>query len=93
MPKLIVKTFWSHDSGGSNIQVSLVKDLERLFKGRVVFEYINVEENKEQVEKYNVKILPSVILVYNDKERERFNGLAQELFLKKAIKKALSEIK
>jgi len=93
MPKLIVKNFWSHDSDDSNIQISLLKDLESIFKGRVVFEHINADENKEEVEKYNIKILPTIILEYDGKERERFNGLTQELFLRKAIKRALSEIR
>ncbi len=93
MQKLIVKNFWSHDSGESNLQISLLKDLESLFKARVVFEHINVDENTQEAEKYNIKILPTIILEYGGKERERFNGLTQQLFLKRAIKRVLSEIR
>lgn len=89
--KLTVKNFWSYDSEESNVQIPLMKDLERVFKERVIFQNINAEENKDEVEKYGIKEFPTIIIECDGKERERFNGLTQELFLKKAIERALSE--
>ena len=91
MKKVAVKNFWSYDSGESNVQIPLMKDLERIFKERVVFQNINAEENRDEVEKYGIKEFPTIIIECNGEERERFNGLTQELFLKKAIERALSE--
>ena len=85
-----MKIFVSN-GGTSNIQVSLVKELEPRFRKKVEFEYLNAEGNESQVSKYNIKELPTIIIEYDGKERERFVGLTQQLFLKKAIEKTLSE--
>ena len=92
MPRIIVKNFIS-DEGTSDLQVSLSKEVENTFKGMVEFEYLNVKENESQVSKYRVRDLPTIIIECDNKERERFIGLTQQLFLKKAIEKALSECK
>lgn len=92
MPRIIVKNFISSD-GTSDLQVSLLKELESIFKRRVEFEYLNAEENESQVSKYKIRDLPTIIIECDGKERERFVGLTQQLFLKKAIEKALSECK
>lgn len=91
MQKVTVKNFWSHDFEECHLQISLLKDLERIFAGRVIFEYVNVDENKDEVSKYNIKDFPTIVIEYEGNERERFLGLTQERFLKRAIQKALSE--
>jgi len=92
MSRIIVKNFIS-DEGTSDLQVSLSKEVENKFKGMVEFEYLNIKENESQVSKYKVRDLPTIIIECDNKERERFIGLTQQLFLKKAIEKALSECK
>jgi len=92
MPKIILKSFISND-GTSDLQVSLIKELETRFRRRVEFEYLNAKKNESQVSKYKIRDLPTIIIECNNKERERFIGLTQQLFLKKAIEKALSECK
>jgi len=92
MPRIIVKNFISSD-GTSDLQVSLLKELENIFKRRVEFQYLNAKENESLVSKYRIKELPTIIIECDNKEKERFVGLTQQLFLKKAIKKVLSECK
>ena len=92
MPRVVVKNFIS-DEGTSDLQVSLSKEVEKTFKRKVEFEYLNVKDNQSQSSKYKITDLPTIIIECNGKERERFVGLTQELFLKKAIKKVLSECK
>jgi thioredoxin-like negative regulator of GroEL len=93
MPRIIVKNFISSKDGTSDLQVSLLKELENRFKQKVEFEHLNVKENESQVAKYKIRDLPTIIIECDNKERERFIGLTQQLFLKKAIEKALSECK
>jgi len=92
MPRLIIKNFISGD-GTSDIQISFLKELENIFKRRVEFEHLNAKENESQVLKYKVRELPTIIIECNGKEKERFVGLTQQLFLRKAIENALSECK
>jgi len=93
MEQTVLKNFWSYNSDLCNIQIPIVKNLEEVFKGRVIFESISAEENKEMVSKYNIKEFPTIIIECDGQERERFVGLTQELFLKRALKKILSERK
>jgi thioredoxin-like negative regulator of GroEL len=91
MPRIIVKTFIASKDATSNIQISLLKEIENRFKRRVEFEYLNAGENESLVSKYRIRELPIIIIECDGKERERFTGLTQQLFLKKAVEKALSE--
>lgn len=91
MEQIVLKNFWSYDSDLCNVQIPIVKNVEEIFKGRVIFESINAEENQEMISKYNIKEFPTIIIECNGQEKERFVGLTQELFLKKALKKILSE--
>ncbi len=93
MPRIVVKNFIASKDGTSNIQISLLKELENSFRRRVEFEYLNAEGNESQVSKYKIRDLPTIIIECDGKERERFVGLTQQLFLRKAIQKALSECK
>jgi len=92
MPRITVKNFLSKE-GTSDLQISLLKEVENKFKRRVEFEYLNAEDNQSQVSKYKIRTIPTIIIECNGKEKERFVGLTQELFLRKAIKKTLSECK
>jgi len=91
MERISFKNFWSSNSDVCNIQIPIVKNVQSIFGGRVTFEEINVDENKELTEKYNIKEIPTIIIECNGQERERFVGLTQERFLKRALKKILSE--
>jgi len=90
MPRIVLKNFVSND-GTSDLQVSLLKELEPRFRGRVEFEYLNAKENESQVSKYKIRELPTIIIECDGREKERFTGLTQQRFLKKAIDKVLSE--
>lgn len=91
MSRIVVKNFIASKDGTSNIQISLLKELEKSFRLRVEFEYLNAEGNESQVSKYKIRDLPTIIIECDGKEKERFVGLTQQLFLKKAIEKTLGE--
>jgi thioredoxin-like negative regulator of GroEL len=91
MPRIIVKSFIASKDAISAMQVSFLKEIENIFRGRVEFEYLNANENESQASKYRIKEIPTIIIEFDGKERERFVGLTQQLFLKKAIQKNLSE--
>lgn len=91
MARVIVKNFWSHDYDECNIQIPLIKDLKTHFLHRVLFEHINAEECPKDVEKYRVKDFPTIIIECDGKEMERFIGLTQQRFLRRAIERTLGE--
>lgn len=85
-----VSVLYFHKEGmdSCNVQSSLIDDLESLFK-RVEFKKIDINTNKELAEEYGVNDVPTIIIERDGKEMDRFNGLTQELFLKRAIQRAL----
>ena len=91
--RVAIKIFLSDDCETCKIQTPILKELEPRFRGRVEFEYLNIKDNESQVSKYRVKNLPVIIIECDGREKERFTGLTQQLFLKKALDGALSECK
>jgi thioredoxin-like negative regulator of GroEL len=89
--RVAIKIFLSDDCETCKIQIPILKELEPRFRGRVEFEYLNIKDNESQVSKYRVKNLPVIIIECDGREKERFTGLTQQLFLKKALDKILSE--
>jgi thioredoxin 1 len=55
----------------------------------VTFEDIDIDENFEQVEKYNVTSVPTVVIVKNGEIFERFVGVQSQLAYKNAINESL----
>jgi len=93
MAMLVVKNFCSSSFEECQVQIQIIKDLESRYVGRVVFENLNSKENEGLIEKYRIRNYPTMIIECNGVEKERFVGLTQELFLKRALDKVLSECK
>lgn len=91
MTRVIVKDFWSKNFEICNTQIELIKDLESTYRGRVEFQHLSANENESLVEKYRIKDYPTIIIECDGMEKERFVGLTQQLFLKRAIDRILSE--
>lgn len=89
--KITILYFYSDSPGPCRIQNPLIEDLKLKFRRGVEFKKINIDENKALTEKYEVDEVPAIIIECEGKETERFNGLTQEIFLKRAIEKTLSE--
>ena len=81
--------FYSYGSGPCRIQDFFIDSLESEFERKVDFKRIDVDNDKEVAKKYYVDEVPTIIIEYNGEEKERFKGLTQELFLKRAIEKVL----
>lgn len=92
MVKAVVKLFYDL-SGPSNLQNILMDEIEKKFQEFAEIERINIDENKNSANDYNVTEAPTTVIEINDKEVERFVGLTQELFLRKSIERNLKELK
>jgi thioredoxin-like negative regulator of GroEL len=89
--RIAIKIFLSDGCETCNTQIPLVKELEPRFRGRVEFEYLNIKDNESQVSKYRISTLPAIIIECDGREKERFIGLTQQRFLKRALEKMLGE--
>lgn len=89
MAKLNVVYFFSKNVGACKIQDELITNLEQKFK-EVNFKRINTDEDNAMKIKYQVNEIPSIVLENDGKMKEKFSGLTQELFLKRAIERYLN---
>lgn len=92
MSKLTILYFYDDKPGPSTLQDSMIKNLELEFNKRVEFKRINVSKDNVLVKKYGITEIPSIVIERNEKVKEKFNGLTQELFLRRAIERFLKEI-
>lgn len=84
---LSVIYFFSNNSGASKLQNEIMKNLEGSFKKKVEFKRIDVEQDKATTIKYQISEVPSIIIENDGAVKERFSGLTQELFLRRAIER------
>jgi len=90
MTKLFFK-FFSVNDGVCQVQRDIIKELKSVFGMVIDFQEIDIRNNKEMKEKYKITSTPTIIISCREEEKERFVGLTQELFLKKAIQKISKE--
>jgi len=88
MAKIFFKSFFGNNEI-SDLQREIIKEIKKTFGPTVNFEEFNV--NQEIKEKYKIDTTPTIIIFFKEEEKERFKGLTQELFLKKAIMKISHE--
>ena len=83
--------FFSENNGICELQRQIIKEVESIFKVMIDFKEIDIQENQELKKENNIKTTPTIIVKCKGKEKERFVGLTQELFLRKAIRKITEE--
>lgn len=86
MKKATVICFFDND-GSSTIQNSIIKEIEKDFKN-VEFRKIIGKDNGEN-ERYGIREFPSIVIEVNGEVKEKFSGLTQQLFLRRALDKLI----
>lgn len=86
MAKLVV-LFFSENNGICKLQKEIINELQSIFKIVIDFKEIDITKDEESKKEYNITTTPTIIVTCKGDEKERFVGLTQELFLRRAIKK------
>lgn len=75
------------DQGPSKLQKSIIEDLKKTYKN-IDFRIIDSINDGQDLLKYEIKELPSIIIDF-DKDKMKFSGLTQKIFIERAIDKLL----
>ena len=83
-----VKKFSAAWCGPCRVLAPMINEVKKQFTN-VKFEEYDIDEYTEQVEKYNIKSVPTVIIEKNGLETERFVGLSSKIAYVNAINEAV----
>lgn len=77
--------FWAEWCPPCRLIAPIFEKISAEYKGRLKFAKVNVDENRNLAEKYEIKAIPSLVVFDNGKEIERIMGALKEEHLKAKI--------
>ena len=86
----VLVDFWAEWCGPCRVMGPIIDEVALLYKGKLKFGKLNVDENQEAPTKFGVMNIPTMILFKNGKESERIVGAMSIGDLQKKIEKALA---
>ena len=75
--------------GPCKAQAPIIEKLSEDFEGRAVIVEVDVDQNRGAAAQFGVQSIPTLVLLKDGEEKERFIGLKSEDVLSGAIKKVL----
>ena len=85
-PKLTVIDFWAEWCGPCRAIGPVIEELSKEYDGRVNVGKLNVDQNPNICEKYNVTSIPTILFIKNGKVVDRVVGVYPKSRLEKKIK-------
>ncbi|WP_435098878.1 thioredoxin [Halarchaeum sp. P4] len=83
-----LKDFYADWCGPCKTQDPILEDLEEEWGDRVEFEKIDVDENQDVANEYQVRSIPTIVVENDDGVVERFVGVTQADKLEDALQEA-----
>lgn len=83
-----IKDFYADWCGPCKTQDPILEELEEDYGDRVTFEKIDVDENEDVANEYQVRSIPTVVIEDDDGVVERFVGVTQREQLEDALEEA-----
>lgn len=85
----VVVDFWATWCGPCKMAEPVLEELSETYKDKVVIAKLDVDENQQNPQKYNVLSIPTTILFKDGKEMGRQVGFAGKSSFEDLIKKGL----
>lgn len=83
-----LKDFYADWCGPCKTQDPILEELEEEWDDRVEFEKIDVDEEQDTANEYQVRSIPTIVIENDDGIVERFVGVTQKEKLQEAFEKA-----
>jgi thioredoxin 1 len=83
-----LKDFYADWCGPCKTQDPILEEVEEDWGDRVTFEKIDVDENQDVANEYQVRSIPTIVVENDDGVVERFVGVTQREDLESALEQA-----
>lgn len=85
MEKPVLMDFFAEWCGPCRMQTPIMEELEKKYGERIEIKKIDVDRNMELANRYNIMVVPTIILEKDGKEVRRWLGVTSKEELSSAI--------
>lgn len=87
--KIVLIDFMATWCGPCKIQEPIIDDLKEKFDGKIEFKKVDVDDNSELADKYQIRAVPTLIIEKDGKVFARYTGVTNLKTLEEKINEAL----
>jgi thioredoxin 1 len=81
--------FWAPWCGPCRALAPTIEELNKDYGGRVLVGKLNVDENPQTAERFDVSSIPTMLIMKNGEEVDRIVGCVQKKYIEAALRKHL----
>jgi thioredoxin len=85
--KPVAVDFWAGWCRPCHVMAPILRDLAEEYENRIIFAKVDVENNRDLAEQFNIKSIPTLILFKKGKEWDRMSGVKGRSELSKTLEK------
>ena len=88
--KPVVVDFWAGWCRPCHVMAPILRALAKEFENQIIFAKVDVENNRDLATQFNIRSIPTLVLIRNGKEWDRLTGVKSRSDLRRVMGKMAS---
>ena len=88
--KPVVVDFWAGWCRPCHVMAPILRALAKEFENQIIFAKVDVENNRDLATQFNIRSIPTLVLIRNGKEWDRLTGVKSRSDLRRVVGKMAS---